>query len=79
MRSVPPPPVTNTNIKLLVDHYSAVLERNYSDVCVMGDFNMGNINWELTDDPGHSYVPLATLVLYSWISFMAINCDSVAT
>lgn len=45
-----PPPVQNNLLETFIEGCNAFLENNECLTCIMGDFNLGSIDWNLVDD-----------------------------
>lgn len=52
-----PPPVLRTNLENFLDSCNAILERTGLDACIIGDFNLSIINWNLVSDSANTYTP----------------------
>lgn len=52
-----PPPVLRTTLESALDCFKVVLERPGLDACIVGDFNLSNIKWDLVNDSANGYTP----------------------
>lgn len=52
-----PPPVLRSTLDSFLDGCHVILERSGLHACIVGDFNLGNINWNLLKDTADNYTP----------------------
>lgn len=52
-----PPPVLRSGLDKFLDRCNFVLEQTNFCACIVGDFNLGNIQWNLVYDTDNSYTP----------------------
>lgn len=52
-----PPPVLRSNLENFLDCCNVILEQIDLHVCIIGDFNLGNIDWNLVYDSVNNYTP----------------------
>lgn len=52
-----PPPVICSTLDNFLDCCNVVLEQTGLYTCIVGDFNLGNIKWNLVNESGNNYTP----------------------
>lgn len=52
-----PPPVLRSTLDNFLDCCNVVLEQTNLHACIVGDFNLGNIQWNLVNDSVNNYTP----------------------
>jgi hypothetical protein len=65
-----PPPVRNDLLDSFVDHCSSILEKFHGHICIIGDFNLRNINWTRLDTDDNYQAPVLCQKL---IDFASLN------
>ncbi|KAJ8712619.1 hypothetical protein PYW07_005461 [Mythimna separata] len=52
-----PPPVTRSTLDIFLDSCNLMFERTGLHTCIIGDFNLSNIKWNLINDSANNYAP----------------------
>ena len=60
-----PPPVLRSTLQTFIDNVSNINEQNTCHKCIVGDFNLSNINWELVKNL--TLITLLHLTTTFWI------------